>query len=55
MVFLECSVYIYVRYDEKFGGCWRSFLWLGQKVTDNNTHAQTVYAVQDDLTTSFCF
>ena len=29
-------VYVYVckTCEEKFGGCWRSFSWLGQKVTD---------------------
>ena len=50
-------VYVYVckKYEEKFGGCWRLFSWLGQKVTDNNTHACTVHADQEDLTTSFCF
>ena len=39
MVF--CNV-VYVYYVcktcEKFGGCWQLFSWLGQKVTDNNTH-----------------
>ena len=31
-------VYVYVckKCEEKFGGCWRSFSWLGQKVTDNH-------------------
>ena len=38
-----CNVlYVYVckKCGETFGGCWRLFSWLGQKVTDNNTHAQ---------------
>ena len=44
-------VYVYVgKKSEKF-------LWLGKKVTDNNRHACTVHADQEDLTTmstSFC-
>ena len=59
MVFFNVPgvVYVYVceKCEEKFGGCWRLFSWLGQKVTDNNTHACTVHADQEDLTTSFCF
>ena len=35
-----CNVLYVCKKCEKFGGCWRSFLWLGQKVTANNTHAQ---------------
>ena len=31
------------------------FLWLSQKVTDNNSLVCTVHADQEDLTTSFCF
>ena len=48
-------VYVYVckKCEEKFGGYWRLFSWLGQKVTYNNfnTHACTVPADQEDLTT----
>ena len=34
-------VYVYIcKKCEKFGGCWRSFSWLGEKVADTNTHAQ---------------
>ena len=33
------GMYMYVRnVGEKFGGCWRSFSRLGQKVTDNKTY-----------------
>ena len=35
-----CDVYVYQKCGEKLDGSWRSFSWLGQKVTDNNTHAQ---------------
>ena len=49
-------MYVYVcKKCEKFGGCWRLFSWFGQKVTDNNKHACTIHADQEDLTTSFCF
>ena len=43
---------MYVRNVRSFaavGGC---FSWLGQKVIDNNMHACTVHADQEDLTTS---
>ena len=54
IVLVMLCMYIYVcKKCEKFGGCWRLFLWLGQKVIDNNTHPCTVHADQEDLTTSF--
>ena len=42
-------VYVYLcKKCEKFGGCWRSFSWLYQKVTDTNMHACTVHTDQED-------
>ena len=41
MFFFRNAVYVYVcKINEKLGGCWWSFLWLGQKLEDRHEYAQ---------------